>query len=135
MYKLELQKAAEKKIKSTRELKRKRKFDEIENIKKQKLTLQKTIDSLREGLEKETLGADKNQDLGSILKAASFLHTIKEKEKILTELTYVGSILENEYKKTYSLLLKGLEIHEGDKYHISRDLLSHFKPVFHFYTP
>ena len=47
-YKLEWQKAAEKKTKSTRELKRKQKFDEIENIKKQKLTLQtvpKTTDS------------------------------------------------------------------------------------------
>ena len=64
---------------------------------------------MREGLEKETLEADKNQDLGSILKATSFLRTIKEKEKILTELTNVGSVLENECKKTYSLLLKGLD--------------------------
>ena len=38
-YNLELQKAAGNKIKSTRELKIKQKFDEIENIKKQKLTL------------------------------------------------------------------------------------------------
>ena len=67
-YKLELEKAAEKKTKSNRELKRKQKFDEIE------------------GFEKETLEADKNQDLGSISKAASFLCTIKEKEKTLTEL-------------------------------------------------
>ena len=67
-YKLELEKAAEKKTKSNRELKRKQKFDEIE------------------GFEKETLEADKNQDLGSISKAASFLCTIKEKEKTQTEL-------------------------------------------------
>ena len=59
-YKLELQKAAEKKTKSTRELKRKQKFDVIENIKKQKITLQKTIDLLQESFEKETLEADKN---------------------------------------------------------------------------
>ena len=65
------QKAFEKKTKRTRELKRKQKFDEIENIKKQKLTLQKTIDSLWEGFENETLEADKNQDFGSISKAAS----------------------------------------------------------------
>ena len=50
-YKLELQKAAEKKTESTREFKGKQKFDAIENIKKQKLTHQKTIDSLREGFE------------------------------------------------------------------------------------
>ena len=35
-YELELQKAAENKTESTRELKRRQKFDEIENIKKQK---------------------------------------------------------------------------------------------------
>ena len=97
-YKLELQKAAEKKTKSTRELKRKQKFDVIENIKKQKITLQKTIDLLQESFEKETLEADKNQDFGSTSKAASFLRTIKEKEKTLTELTDVELVLENEYK-------------------------------------
>ena len=98
-YKLELQKAAEKKTESTRELKRKQKFDEIENIKKQKLALQKAIDSLREGFEKETLEADKNQDFGSTSKAAPFLRTMKEKEKTLTEPTDVESVLESEYKK------------------------------------
>ena len=97
-YKLELQKAAEKKTKSTRALKRKQKFDVIENIKKQKITLQKTIDLLQESFEKETLEADKNQDLVSTSKAASFLRTIKEKEKTLTELTDVELVLENEYK-------------------------------------
>ena len=96
---MELQKAAEKKTESTRELKRKQKFDEIESIKKQKLTLQKTIDSSREGFENETLEADKNQDFGSTSKAASFLRTMKEKEKTLTELTDVESILGSEYKK------------------------------------
>ena len=79
-YKLELQKAAEKKTESTIELKRKQQFDEIENIKKQKLKPQKTIVSLREGFEKETLEADKNQDFGSTSKAASFPRTMKEKE-------------------------------------------------------
>ena len=43
---------------------------------KQKLTLQKTIDSLRQVFEKETLETAKNQDLGSISKAALFLCTI-----------------------------------------------------------
>ena len=93
-----LQKAAEKKTKSTGELKRKQKFDEIGNMKKQKLTLQKTTYLLQEGFEKKTLEADKNQDLGSISKVASFLHAIKEKEKTLTELTDLESILENEHK-------------------------------------
>ena len=52
-----------------------------------------------EGFEKETLEADKNQDFGSTSKTASFLCTMKEKEKTLTELTDVKSILESEYKK------------------------------------
>ena len=79
-YKLKLQKAAEKKTESTGEFELKQKFDEIENIKEQKLTLQNMIDSLLEGFEKETLEVDKNQDRGSISKAASFLRTIKVKE-------------------------------------------------------
>ena len=49
-----------------------------------------------EGSEKETLEADKNQDLGSISKAASFLCIIKEPDKTLIELTDVESMLENE---------------------------------------
>ena len=93
---MELQKAAEKKTESTRDFKKKKKFDEIENIRKQKLTVQKTIDSLREGFDKETLEADKNQDLGSMSKAASFLCIIKEPDKTLIELTDVESMLENE---------------------------------------
>ena len=54
---------------------------------------------MRESFEKKTLEADKNQDLGSISKAASFLRTKKEKKKTLEELTDVELILENEYKK------------------------------------
>ena len=86
-YKLKLQKSAEKKTDSTRQWKVKQKFDKIENIKKQKSTLQKAIVSLWEVFEKKTLEADKNQDHSSISKAASFLCTIKEKDKTLTELT------------------------------------------------
>ena len=52
-YKLELQIAAEKKTESTRELKRKQKFDEIENIKKQKLTLQKRLIHCRRALKRK----------------------------------------------------------------------------------
>ena len=44
------------------------------------MALLKTIDSLQEGFEKETLETDKNQGLSSISKSVSFLCTIKEKE-------------------------------------------------------
>ena len=58
-------------VMNSMELKRKRKFDEIVNVKKQKMNLLKTIDALEEGFERETLAADENQDLTCIAKAAS----------------------------------------------------------------
>ena len=38
-------------------------------------------------------------------------------------------------RRRCSLLLKSLEIDEGNKYQVNCDLLSHFNPVFNFYTP
>ena len=61
--------------------------------------------SLQEGFEKETLEADKNQDLGSYSKAALFLLTIK-RERENTDRTDVESILENEYKKMQFVVKK-----------------------------
>ena len=71
-YKPELQKAAEKKTESTRELKRKQKFDEIENIKKQKLTLQKTMIYCGRALKRKHLEADKIRILVVLQKLLHF---------------------------------------------------------------
>ena len=91
-YELELQKAAENKTKSTRELKRRQKFDEIENIKKQNWTFQKTNDSLGEGSEKETLEAEKKSRSWQYFKSC-FISMYHEREKTKTELTDVEWIV------------------------------------------
>ena len=72
----------ESKAKSDKDLKRKLKMHKIDNIKKRKLSLEKTISALREGIINETLAADKNHDLACSGKPAAFCKTLKEKEKI-----------------------------------------------------
>ena len=47
-------------------------MDEIDNVKKQKLILEKEISALREGIITETLAGDKSQHLSNTAKAASF---------------------------------------------------------------
>ena len=97
-YKIDLAMEKDSRVMSSMELKRKRKFDEIENIKKQKMNLLKTIDSLKKGFERETLAADENQDLTCIAKAASLLRSKKEKENSLDVLNRAQKKLEEEYK-------------------------------------
>ena len=79
-------------------MKRKLKIEEIDNIKKQKVNLEKIISSLRESAISETLAADENHDLLSTKKVAVFIKTLKEKEKILLDLNYIHIKLENQYK-------------------------------------
>ena len=74
-------------------------MDEIDNIKKQKLSLEKTISALREGIINETLAADKNHDLSSTAKAAAFCKTLREKEKTLSEIDAIQIKLQDEYKE------------------------------------
>ena len=98
-YRLEQEKSkycAKEKSKSE---KRKMKLEEINALKKQKLSLERTIDSLRDGIEKESLAAEKNQDLSCVAKVNSFFKTIKEKEQTLYELNGIHKTLENEYKQ------------------------------------
>ena len=97
-YKIDLAMEKDYRVMNSMELKRKRKFDEIENVKKQKMNLLKTIDSLKEGFERETLAADENQDLTCIAKAASLLRSKKEKENSLDVLNRAQKKLEEEYK-------------------------------------
>ena len=97
-YKLEQAKINESNAKTDKNLKRKLKMDEIDNVKKQKLILEKAISALREGIITETLAADKSQDLSNTAKAASFCRTLKEKEKTLSEIDTIRTKLEEEYK-------------------------------------
>ena len=93
-------KAKVSKVENSQELKRKLKIDSIGNIKKQKLQLQECINSLKEGFESETLAADENQDLSCVNKAAAFLRSMKEKQKLLVSLGESLKNLEDDYKAT-----------------------------------
>ena len=62
-YKAELERLANEDKKTERDMKRKLKLDKIETVKRQKLTMQSSIDVLKEGIFTETLAADENQDL------------------------------------------------------------------------
>ena len=65
-YRQELENTKQEKESTTQELKRKNKAEEIEQVKKQKLNIQNSIASLRDGLEQETLNADVNKDLSCV---------------------------------------------------------------------
>ena len=59
-------------------VKRKNKKDEIDDVKRQKLAVEKNIPTLRDNLITEAIAADGNKE--SVVKAASFAKTLKEKE-------------------------------------------------------
>ena len=73
-------KAKASKVENSQELKRKLKW--IGNIKKQKLQLQECINSLKEGFESETLAADENQDLSSVIKSCCIFTFDEGKTKV-----------------------------------------------------
>ena len=54
--------------------------------------------STLDGLIKETLLADNNQDLSSTVKADAFCRTLKQKKETLAVLTTAQEKLEGEYK-------------------------------------
>lgn len=65
---------------------------------KKKTDLQSTISKLRVTIEKQTLLADKNQDLSAITTAAALLRSVNEKEKTVKELEAAQSNIEKELK-------------------------------------
>ena len=68
-------------------------------MKKQKLNIQNSIASLRDGLEQETLNADVNKDLSCVARAAAFVRSLKEKENVLKSLKGKEKKLLEDYKK------------------------------------
>ena len=65
-------------------LKRKRMADEIENVKRQKMAAEKSVETLRKNLVSEAISSDGNRD--HAVKAASFAKTLVEKEILLKDL-------------------------------------------------
>ena len=80
-------------------MKRKSKFDELEKVKKQKLDVQNSIDSLIAIITQETLNAEASQDCSNIVKAASFVRSLQEKQITLKNLEEKQKMLEVEYKQ------------------------------------
>ena len=77
-------------VKTTdKDMKRKLKMDEITTMKRQKMTIQCSIEALKEGIFTETLATDEKQDLSVTAKAGSFcrsLKTLKEYNDIILSL-------------------------------------------------
>ena len=62
------------------------------------MDLEAIIKALKDGIIKETLHADDNQDLSSTAKAAGFCRTLKQKEETHAVLTTAQEKFEGEYK-------------------------------------
>ena len=67
-------------------------------MKRQKLSLTKTVSELRAAHEEELLKADGQQDMTCLAKAVSFLRTAKEKEAELNKLHQSESALQKELR-------------------------------------
>ena len=98
-YKQELEKNKQKSALGNRELKRKQKLEEVENLIRQQLSLSKAITDLTTAHESELLKAYDHQDLTTLAKAASFLRSAKEKESELKKITDSQKILQQELKQ------------------------------------
>ena len=97
-YKQELEKNKQKSALGNRELKRKQKLEEVENLIRQQLSLSKAITDLTTAHESELLKAYDHQDLTPLAKAAS-LRSAKEKESELKKITDSQKILQQELKQ------------------------------------
>ena len=97
-YKQELEKNKQKSALGNRELKRKQKLEEVENLIRQQLFLSKAITDLTTAHESELLKAYDHQDLTPLAKAAS-LRSAKEKESELKKITDSQKILQQELKQ------------------------------------
>ena len=75
------------------DLMRKLKRDEIEQIKKQNVHLEETIETLRKDIVKEAIASDKKQDLSHATK------TLVEKEKTYKEIRGIQEKLEDELSR------------------------------------
>ena len=74
------------------------KHDKISNVKKQRVELEATIQSLTDGIIKEALLADDKKDPASTVKAAAFCRALNQKKETLAVLTKAQEKLEAEYK-------------------------------------
>ena len=81
-----LQKIAKKQLLKQKSRNIKLKLEEIANVKKQKLTVQETTDSLNKGIEKYLAEAEEKRDFTLLSKANAFRKSVKEKQQALNDL-------------------------------------------------
>ena len=98
-YTQELEDSKQQQKQTSKDLKQKSKFGELEKVKKQKLDVQNSIGSLIVGITQETLNAEARQDCSNIVKAASFVCSLQEKQIALKNLEEKQKTLEVEYKQ------------------------------------
>ena len=70
--------------------------DEIENVKRQKMAVEKSVETLPKNLVSEATTSDGNQD--HAVKAASFAKTLGENESMLKDLNMALEKLEEDFK-------------------------------------
>ena len=85
-------------VETKKSRKRKLKLEEIANVKKCKLALQETIESLNKDIEKYLGEAEEKRDFTLLSKANAFRNSVKDKQQILTDLTTSQKNLEEELK-------------------------------------
>ena len=89
-------------VSSAKTLKRKLKGEEVKEMKKKKLDLQQTIETLRKSLNEEAIASAAEDGKAHATKAAAFAKALKEKERLYEKLCGFEKILESEYKALLS---------------------------------
>ena len=85
-------------VENEKSRKLKLKLEEIANVKKSKLGIQETIESLNKGIEKYLAKAEEKRDFTLLSNVNVFRNLVKDKQQILTNLTYAQKKLEEELK-------------------------------------
>ena len=74
------------------------KLEEIANVKKSKLAVQETIESLNKGIEKYLAEAEEKRYFTLLSKTNAFRNSVKDKQQTLSDSTNAQKKLEEELK-------------------------------------
>ena len=74
------------------------KLEEIANVKKSKLAVQETIESLNKGIEKYLAEGEEKRDFTLLSKTNAFRNSVKDKQETLSDSTNAQKKLEEELK-------------------------------------
>ena len=88
-------------VETEKSRKRKLKLEEITDVKKSKLALQETTESLNKGIGKYLAEAEEKRDFTLLSKANAFRNLVKDKQQTLMDLTNAQKKLEEELKLVY----------------------------------